>query len=649
MLFYDVIIPRPLDKLFTYKCSNSLEVGTRVLVPVKDRPVPAIIYRIVEPPEYECKEIVKSIDAGAPFFDKKYLNLIENIKKAYYCSLGEILEALFNKKLLKSDFTLISNKITHNVACNNNSVYKSQVSANKFNSFKELFESDKLINLFENNNIEERLEIYSNIIIHYLTRSKQIKIICPDQKNCNYVMQFLSQKIGIKMEPYSSVLGMGMKKKIVSFYREGKMSILIGTRSVLGIPGKEEGLIIIESEEDEFYKQEESPYLQFRDIGIIYAKTYNIPLILGTSMPSLESLYRVENGELNHILLDIEKSKKVKLHIVDMKNDDVIANVINSKLYDVLYNNIKKNYKTVILANKKGFSKHLICSSCGFKLMCCRCSIQATYYKSKNYCKCSYCGSSIELICRNCGSHDFFEIPTGLEHVEEVLNSLFNKKIIKIDREELVESKDDNDIYKRIDEGDFDILLGTFIVLRRFCNLNVKTGLLLGIEDLLSLPDFRIYEKTMRLLFKFVGFIDNFSNANEFYIQSYDKNLVLFRFLEEGKKAFYHYEMRRRKIYNYSPFIRLARVVLSSRKKEGLGEKIHIIAEEAKKIEGIEIIGPTAPPIFFLRNQYRYNFLIKSSDNLALETCYNVIKESFLRVKKGSMKCKIDIDPYFFI
>ncbi len=651
MYFYDVIIPRPVDRLFTYQFENLLECGTRVLVDIKGGVTPAVIYKLVDDPQYECKNIITIIDLEKPFFNSKYLQLIENISNSYYCSLGEALEALFNKKLLMSNFSKgrKSKEIINKFYSKNPYLSKTLEINNDKILFRALKKGD-LVNLYENNNIDERIEHYLYIINHYLFEGKQIKIICSDQSLCEYFVHKVSEVLSCRVEAFYSSRKLSFKKMYINLYNEGELKVLIGTRSILGIPGRSEGLIILENEEDEFYKQEESPCLQFRNVAIIYAKILNVPLILGSSMPSTESLYLAKEGVYNYIYCD--KHPKVKenaIKVIDMKSSDAISNILSTELYDVLYNNIKNNCKSVIISNKKGFSKHLVCLHCGEKLMCDRCYIQATYYKSKNYCKCNYCGSTIDLICKSCGEKDFFDLGFGLEHIEEILNKLFNKKIIKIDSDDLRDDTKDFEMSDKIIKGEYDILLGTFVILRRFKNLLVSTGAILGIDDLLSLPDFRIYEKTMKLLFKFVGHIDSFSSAENFYIQSYDNELILFKFLKEGKESFYNYEIKRRKAYRYPPFVRLVRVILSSNKNIGLSESIQYLAEELKKIEGIEVIGPSAAPVFVLRNYFRYNFLIKSFEEKALKESISLIKSTYLKIKKGNMKCKIDIDPYFFI
>ena len=650
MYFYDVIIPRPLDRLYTYQFENLLECGTRIIVNIKGGVTPAVIYKLVDDPQYECKDITTIIDMQKPFFNRRYLQLIEIISNSYCCSLGEVLEALFNKKLLMANFNKgRKNKAILNNIYSTNPFLSETLPINNDKILYEALEKGHLINLYENDNIDERIEHYLYIINHYLSEGKQIKIICSDQNLCEHFVHKVSEVLSCRVEAFYSSRKLSFRKMYINLYNQGELKVLIGTRSILGIPGSSEGLIILENEEDEFYKQEESPYLHFRNVAIFYAKILNVPLILGSSMPSTESLYLAKKGVYNYVHREeTAKVKKKPIKVIDMKSSDTISSILSTELYDVLYNNIKNNCKSVIISNKKGFSKHLICSNCGAKLMCDRCYIQATYYKSKNYCKCNYCGSNIDLICKSCGGKDFFDLGFGLEHIEEVLNKLFNKKIIKIDRDDLRDDNKDFEMSDNIIKGDYDILLGTFVILRRFKNLLVNTGAILGIDDLLSLPDFRIYEKTMKLLFKFVGHIDSFSSAENFYIQSYDKELILFKFLKEGKESFYNYEITRRKAYSYPPFVRLVRVILSSNKRAGLSESIQYLVEELRKLAGIEVIGPSTAPVFVLRNYFRYNFLIKSFEEKALKDSVNIVKRSYLKIKRGKMKCKIDIDPYSF-
>ncbi|MDY6821724.1 MAG: hypothetical protein SVN78_08910 [Deferribacterota bacterium] len=168
-------------------------------------------------------------------------------------------------------------------------------------------------------------------------------------------------------------------------------------------------------------------------------------------------------------------------------------------------------------------------------------------------------------------------------------------------------------------------------------------------ENIINLPDFRIYEKIMRLLYKFSGKIDQFSKAYEYYIQSYGIDNPLFSFIDKEIETFYDFDIKRRKIYSYPPFVNIIRVIVQSKKHDHLYNVIKDLVESVKDNKDVTLIGPSTAPIFKLRDNYRYNFLIKAKNkDIILDYCY-LIKEKFNKIKKGYMRIKIDVDPYFFI
>jgi primosomal protein N' (replication factor Y) len=642
------MFPLPLEGFFTYSSKYKINTGSRVIVQLKNKPYPAIVVKEGENPVSVTKEILEILDNNEPFFSQNYINLITKLSEEYCCSPGSILDAIMPANLLKTPFELFKGEPDNSPHQANFHIDENAAKISRDIS-QEIANKQLKFLLFDKTG-SQKYSIFLDLICKTLKDGKQVKIITSDVRNALKIETLLRKALNITVEVYHSRRSLSIRRKVISLFRSGQISVLVGAKSALLLPAKNIGLIIVENEHDELYKQEESPHLQFRKVAEIYAEVFRIPILLSSLMPSVESYYKAIKDE--YIMHKIEKdtSEKASVNIIDMRKTEKISNILSIPLYEELFNTIKNNKKALILINKKGFSKYLICSNCGTILQCDRCSVALTYYKTKKYCRCNYCGKIYKIIiCGKCSTENFIDYGEGIDQVYETIKTLLNCRIIKLDADLLDKKEERQNVIKIIDEGHFDIIIATNIIFRRFDNLNVQIIFLPAFENIINFPDFRLYERVTRQMLILTGIIDTFSKATKFYIQTYDPDNLLFGFFEKNIEYFYDYELSKRQKHLYPPFGYIARFILMSKNYNILPALSKQLIDTVSDMKDIIILGPSNALIIKVRNNFRYHFIIKSNMKEVFYDGCKKIRNKFQEIKKSDLKLIIDIDPYTFI
>ncbi len=430
---------------------------------------------------------------------------------------------------------------------------------------------------------------------------------------------------------------------------------MLGARSALFVPAKNIGLIIVDEEHEHSYKQDESPSYHLRDMAVMYGNILNIPIILGSATPSAESIYNAECGKyVLHSLLERPNNATLpKIEIIDMKTTNLIGSMIAEPIYDELSNIVKRDEQAIILLNRKGYSTYLYCQQCGALAECVNCSVGLVSFKSKNKSLCRYCNTEYNILtCSVCGSKIFQEYGYGTEKIEEFLESMFPDKIIRIDTESVSSIKTLNKNLKRFENKEANILLGTQLIAKGLHFPEVTFVGVLGIDNLMALPDFRAMEKAYQLLVQVSGRAGREHLSGKVYIQTMNPEVPIFNMLDNTDLEFYKWELSRRNITQYPPFTKLARLIFSYINQEECYNTAKVTANTLKSLKeaaNLTIYGPKDATLAKLQNKYRYEILIKSSTNSDLNKALIIAQQIFNKCKKGAMRLKIDKDPYFMM
>jgi primosomal protein N' (replication factor Y) len=433
----------------------------------------------------------------------------------------------------------------------------------------------------------------------------------------------------------------------------GQVDVVVGARSAVFAPFAKLGLIIVDEEHENSYKQDEGLRYHARDVAIMRAKLENAVAVLGSATPSLESFYNAKSGKYRYLRLEkrVDHRPMPEVLIIDVKT--LPKNTLYSpRLIEDIAKRLAKNEQTLLLLNRRGFSSVLICRDCGTAVKCPSCSVSLTFHKSEGKLKCHYCGffSQPPDKCPSCQGIDLKLIGSGTQKIEEELQTLFPDARLKRMDSDSVKGRDAYErLLRQVDRREVDILLGTQMIAKGH---DFPAVTLVGVIDAdvgLNLPDFRSAEKTFQLITQAAGRAGRGELGGEVVIQTMNPNHYSIQHSTTHDYAgFYAEEIVFRRELHYPPLGRIIKIEVKSphadRAREAATSAQNRIRHLMRGKDAV-LLGPAPAPIARVRGQFRFQLLLLSQQRdkmrmLALEG-KKAVEEKYGR------KCKviIDVDP----
>jgi primosomal protein N' (replication factor Y) len=432
-----------------------------------------------------------------------------------------------------------------------------------------------------------------------------------------------------------------------------EVDVAIGARSAVFAPFEKVGLLIVDEEHENSYKQDEGLRYHARDVAIMRAKFQNAVALLGSATPSLESYYNAKSGKYRYLRLAsrVDHRPMPEVLIIDAKTLPK-QSVYSPRLIDDIKLRLEKKEQTLLLLNRRGFSSVLICRDCGAAVKCPSCSVSLTFHKSEGKLKCHYCGYHTRPPdkCPACGSIELKLIGTGTQKVEEELRALFpDARLTRMDSDS-VKGRDAYDrLLGQVDRREVDILLGTQMVAKGH---DFPAVTLVGVVDAdvgLNLPDFRSAEKTFQLITQAAGRAGRGDAVGEVVIQTMNATHYSIRHsTTHDYEGFYHEELAYRTQLGYPPIGRIIKLEIKSPDESLAAEAAKTAKDRIRYLmRGKEtvLLGPAPAPISRVRGQYRYQLLLLSPRRAEIRALAvegrNVIEEKYGR------RCRVivDVDP----
>ena len=437
--------------------------------------------------------------------------------------------------------------------------------------------------------------------------------------------------------------------------RDGSARVVVGTRSGVFAPVRNLGLVVIDEEHDQSYKQQETPRYNGRDVAIVRAQAAGAVAILGSATPSLESRYNAERGKYARIELPerIERRPLPDVEVIDMRQEFLETRkmaVFSRRLVEMVTERLQHGEQTMLLLNRRGFSSFVACRSCGERVQCVNCAVTLTYHRRDRRMLCHYCdyAQKVPSVCPKCGSEYLHFLGTGSEKVEEELHRDFPEaRIARMDRDTVSGKRHFETILHGFREGDYDILVGTQMIAKGHDIPNVTLVGIVSADIGLGLPDFRAAERTFQLLTQAAGRAGRGDLPGIVLIQTINPEHYAIRFASEQNYAgFYAKEIQVRKLMRYPPFSALANVLVRSQKQD---EALAMSAELGRLLdpapEGVKVLGPAEAPVPKLKSEFRYQLLLKAANRKRLNEVLRDVQR-FAREKKWSATALvIDVDP----
>jgi primosomal protein N' (replication factor Y) len=609
MNYYEVaILKSPLQNL-TYQSEEIIENGSLVEVILANRKNSnlAVVIKKVDKPDFKCSTILSIKDE---FYSDFMLQIGDFISKYYICSMGFALSLFqtFNK----------------NIVYENSSIeYKKEITLSSFQQeAKSFLDSKKQALLFAKTGAG-KTEIYIKTIKEILKQGKQAVFLMPEISLTPQMEKRLEEVFDSSVAIWHSKVTAKRKKEILNKLQNGDIKLIAGARSALFLPYNNLGLIIVDEEHDNSYKSDTTPRYNAKDLAIFIAKKFDLRLILGSATPSINSFYKIPYFELDKTFYETKKS-----YIFENSSQNISEKTIN-----LIKKSIENKNQTIVFLPTRANFKHQICFDCGKSVECPFCSVSMSLHKNDLALKCHYCGfaQKIPEFCPSCKTGIVRNHRVGTAEIEELLKNEFPNSIIKrFDKDSVNSEKSLKKILDEFNQNKIDILVGTQMLSKGHDYHNVKLAVVLGMDSLLNMSSYKARENALSLLLQISGRSGR-NGFGEVVIETKNEEFFKYYLEESNYKEFLKSELEFRKDL-YPPFVKLARVVLSSTNGLKIKEELNEIVKDLKNNKDIEVVGFGECAIFKIANKYRYEVIIRSKEVKAILNALHYLKSTNISI-----------------
>ena len=492
-----------------------------------------------------------------------------------------------------------------------------------------------------------KTNVYLEVIEEVIKRGKQALMLVPEISLTPQILKRFAERFS-NIAVLHSGLSDGEKYDEWRKIKEGKVDIVIGARSAVFAPLENLGVIIMDEEHSATYKQENSPRYHALDVAKWRAKYHNIPLILGSATPSLESFARAHKGVYQLLTLTKRYNNTLpKIVVIDLNEEFKKANsYLSNPLLEAIKDRMSKKEQSILFLNRRGYSSYLSCSGCGDVIKCPNCDISLTFHKSSNMLRCHYCGYATkkEDICPKCGAF-YKEFGIGTEKIKEELEAKIpGIRVLRMDVDTTTTKNAHEKIIKDFASLNYDCLVGTQMIAKGLDFPNVTFVGVVNADISLNLPDFRASEVTFQLLNQVSGRSGRGSKQGLVYIQTFNKDHYAISYaLTNDYLGFYHQEMQIRKKLAYPPFFYLCVIRIIGIDYNKTSQKAGAIAKYLKNTLNVTILGPATANPFKIKNKYRFQIILKYKN---LQDVLSTVEKVFLHYfKDRDVVVEIDFNP----
>ena len=648
---FPILLPNIFNHPFTYESDLKLEIGDFVEVPFGKSKIVGVVWNEFEQNNgktFKIKKIIRKLET--PKLKKKTLEFLNwfaeyNIVpkgmtlKLLLCS-GKAIEKIDNKFYKDFNFKIKNNlfKLTEDQKKILNEI---NFSNNKFN-----------VHVLQGTTGSGKTIVYFEALKSILKRKYQGLIMLPEIGLTNQFEKKFIEFFGFKPAIWHSGVSKKNKEIIWSGIANGKIKVVIGARSSLFLPFKNLGLIVVDEEHDQSYKQDEGIIYNARDMAISRGSFENIPVNLITAVPSIETYenikkkkYKISKLQQRYQNASLPNYEILNLNNIKLKKQSWLSKEIIER---VNFHLAKKD-QVLFFLNRRGFSPNALCKKCFNSFSCPNCSINLVYHKNKNNLLCHYCGfkSNLKRNCSKNGTCDLIFSGPGVERISEEVKKYFPSKKIEIFSSDTMNKKNSKDKLEKIINNEIQILVGTQLISKGFHFPNLNCIVVVDIDLSSQGHDLRSSEKNLQLYHQLSGRAGRTGKPSTVYFQTYHSNSKLISDItNKNPEIFLDTEIEIRRKNDLPPFQRFISLILTGENESKLEkEAIKLKTSLKKKING-KILGPVSAPIFRLRRKYRVRLLIRGSKTLKLQRSLALIIQKYKFLP--GIKLSVDVDPISF-
>ncbi|MDR7212376.1 primosomal protein N' [Flavobacterium piscis] len=575
-------------------------------------------------------------------------------------STSPIVKALIEKEIFE-EYYLQHDRVSFDGKASEKQLQLSETQEISFNSIKENF-SEKEVCLLHGVTSSGKTEIYIKLIEEYLLTGKQVLYLLPEIALTTQLVSRLRLHFGDKVAVFHSKYSNNERVEVwkQTLENSDKAQIIIGARSALFLPFSNLGLLIVDEEHEQTFKQTDpAPRYHARDSAIVLANLHKAKVLLGSATPSIETYFNTQTEKYGLVSLT-ERYNNVRMPeivLVDLK-DKHFRKRMTGHFSDLLIEEIAEalslNEQVILFQNRRGYSPIIECLTCGHVPHCQQCDVSLTFHKHKNQLRCHYCGYAIAkpTHCHSCSSIDLTTKGFGTEQIEQELVSLFPKaKTGRMDQDTTRGKFGFEKIIDSFKDREIDILVGTQMLAKGLDFDNVSLVGIMNADNMLHHPDFRAFERSFQMMTQVAGRAGRSEKQGKVVIQTYNPNHNTIQQVTTNNYAgMYKEQLYDRQIYKYPPYFRIIKLTLKHRDFDKLKEGSMWLYQVLSQNLNIPVLGPEEPAISRIRNEYIRTILIKIPQNLSLgvtKTSIQKMLNSFEAVAQyRAIKVNVNVDFY---
>ncbi len=647
-------IPSPLRQHFDYLAPQGIakhfwQKGMRIKVPFGKRECVGILLDVVSKSEIsseKLKFIFTSIDEQ-PIISTSTMKLLTWAAEYYHHPIGDVMIGTLprlirqGKKIAPLEYSKNENTLTQRVTLNE-SQRQAVAAINTTSGFKAF--------LCCGVTGSGKTEVYLQVIENIIAQDKQALILVPEIGLTPQILSRFTAAFDCPIVTYHSNMTEKQRAKAWMAAKNGEAKIIIGTRSAIFIPLPHCGIIIIDEEHDTSFKQQAGFRYSARDCGVIRAKIENIPIVLGSATPSLESIFNVEKGRYSLLSLPHRPGNAIAptITVVDSRGQH-LKKGFSSQSLQKISQHLKNQGQVLLFLNRRGYAPTLLCHQCGYCVACHRCDARLTYHIHPKRLVCHHCGATkpIPINCPDCRQTELMDVGLGTEQLESTIRQLFpNEMVIRIDRDSTRSKSSFSQKLEAIHNGEARILIGTQMISKGHHFANLTLVVIIDIDSGLYSSDFRALEHTSQQILQVAGRSGRAEKKGEVLIQTHHPDhSLLQQLITEGYSSFAAEMLAERRQTLMPPFSYFALL-----RAEAVNANFprHFLEDIKQKFSSnqfqVNLLGPIASILEKKAGRYRYQLLIQASKRPAL---HQVLKQITTYLKSTSRKVRwsLDVDP----
>ena len=507
-----------------------------------------------------------------------------------------------------------------------------------------------------------KTELYIKLIESYLIQNKQIVFLVPEIALTTQLVARLTAYFGNKVAVFHSKYSNNERVEVWNQVLEQseKAQIVIGARSALFLPFSNLGLVLVDEEHEQTFKQQDpAPRYHARDAAIVLAKAQQAKVVLGSATPSLESYYNAEKGKFGKVVLNerFGNARLPHIELVDLK-DAYFRKKMNghfsAQLIESISTALAAHEQVILFQNRRGFSPIISCETCGHVPHCIQCDVSLTYHKHKNQLRCHYCGFSMAnpTSCHACSSTHLTTKGFGTEQIQQELQLLFPEtKIGRMDQDTTSGKLGFENLLDKFQNREIAILVGTQMLAKGLDFSHVSLVGIMNADAMLYHPDFRAFERSFQLMTQVAGRSGRSEKEGKVIIQTYNtQHPIIQQVCQNDYLGMYAEQIKERQVFQYPPFYKLIKITLKHRDYDKLKQGSMWLYQMAKQNLPLPVLGPEEPVISRIRNEYLRVILIKIPEKTSLAATKKTVQkilDSFERVGQyKAIKVALNVDHY---